>query len=75
VPERAASPRFEGVRVVSVEQFVRRFGSPLRVDGATRTYRRALACDEHREVVLRRVCGYDDETLPERAAGAFRAPR
>jgi crotonobetainyl-CoA:carnitine CoA-transferase CaiB-like acyl-CoA transferase len=51
---------------------VRQVASPLRVDGATRTYRRAPARDEHREDVLRRVCGYDDETIRERAAaGAF----
>jgi crotonobetainyl-CoA:carnitine CoA-transferase CaiB-like acyl-CoA transferase len=51
---------------------VRQVASPLRVDGATRSYRRAPARDEHHEDVLRRVCGYDDETIRERAAaGAF----
>jgi crotonobetainyl-CoA:carnitine CoA-transferase CaiB-like acyl-CoA transferase len=51
---------------------VRQVGSPLRVDGATRTYRRAPARDEHREDILRRVCGYDDATIRARAsAGAF----
>ena len=66
--------------VVEVEHprfgVVRQLGSPLRVDGASRTYRRAPTRDEHREDVLRRVCGYDDETIRERAAaGAFGEPR
>jgi crotonobetainyl-CoA:carnitine CoA-transferase CaiB-like acyl-CoA transferase len=66
--------------VVEVEHprfgVVREVGSPLRVDGASRAYRRAPARDEHREDVLRRVCGYDDETIRERAAaGAFGEPR
>jgi crotonobetainyl-CoA:carnitine CoA-transferase CaiB-like acyl-CoA transferase len=51
---------------------VRQVASPLRVDGANREYRCAPARDEHRENVLRRVCGYDDETIRKRAAaGAF----
>jgi crotonobetainyl-CoA:carnitine CoA-transferase CaiB-like acyl-CoA transferase len=38
---------------------VRQVASPLRVDGADRTYQLAPARDEHRHDVLLRICGYD----------------
>lgn len=42
---------------------VRQVASPLRVDGAKRTYGPAPTRDEHRHEVLRRICGYDAEAI------------
>ena len=55
---------------------VKQVASPLRVDGAARSWGRAPSRDEHREDVLRRVCGYDDARVEALAtAGAFGPPR
>lgn len=51
---------------------VRQVASPIRMDGASRTYTPAPARGEHRDEVLRRVCGYDDGRIDAlAAAGAF----
>lgn len=42
---------------------VRQVASPLRVDGAARSYTRAPTRGEHRDDVLGRVCGYDSATI------------
>lgn len=44
---------------------VRQVASPLRVDGAKRTYGLAPTRDENRHEVLRRICGYDADTIAE----------
>lgn len=51
---------------------VKQIASPLRVDGAARSWERAPARDEHREDVLRRVCGYDEARIEAlENSGAF----
>ncbi len=70
--ERGAVASYEHPRLGTVKQVA----SPLRVDGAARSWGRAPSRDEHREDVLRRVCGYDDARIAALAtAGAFGPPQ